>query len=451
VGGLEDATIPLNISASLADMDGSETLSIVIEGLPEGTQLSAGVNNGDGSWTLSGPQLHGLTLTPPGNWSGDMPLTATAHARETSNGSIAVATTYFEVHVTSAADAPAIAAAGVFGFEDAAVPLDLHAALLDTDGSERLSIIVHDLPEGFSLSVGSALNMGSWEVPADRLHGLSLHAPADWNGTLDLRLEALSVEIDGNRAVSTAAFKVTVAAVGDAPVVEFVSPASVAAGSAAADALDDVGVTEVDGDAIAGATITLSGAHPGDKLEFDGFELRSEGGRTMIGDTGIEIVGGGYDPSAGKLTLSGNAAPGAYAAVLDALVIGTDSPIGLLEGMRSVAASLHDETGAVSAMQSAVVEVGSGSAEATNASVVTNASAFADLLLIGDAGIPQTVSWAEHVDAMLASATDADTTLYGAEPATTPASFSTFDFVPASETGAGVYLVQAELERTHWG
>ncbi|HAT51322.1 MAG TPA: hypothetical protein DCS88_13465, partial [Alphaproteobacteria bacterium] len=51
--GVEDQSIALDLSAVLNDTDGSESLSITISGVPDGAELSAGIQNADGSWTLS--------------------------------------------------------------------------------------------------------------------------------------------------------------------------------------------------------------------------------------------------------------------------------------------------------------------------------------------------------------------------------------------------------------
>ena len=60
--GTEDTAIALTITSALADTDGSEAQSIVVSGVPTGATLSAGTNNGGGSWTLTPAQLAGLTL-----------------------------------------------------------------------------------------------------------------------------------------------------------------------------------------------------------------------------------------------------------------------------------------------------------------------------------------------------------------------------------------------------
>src|SRR5262249_53219998 len=61
--GDEGSAIPLSISAALTDTDGSESLSITVAGVPVGVTLSAGTNNGGGTWTLTPTQLAGLTIT----------------------------------------------------------------------------------------------------------------------------------------------------------------------------------------------------------------------------------------------------------------------------------------------------------------------------------------------------------------------------------------------------
>ena len=91
--------IALDISASPTDTDGSENLSIVISGVPEGAHLSAGSNNGDGSWTLTPQQLAGLLITPPPGSSENFTLTVSAISTEASNGDTATTTQTIDVIV----------------------------------------------------------------------------------------------------------------------------------------------------------------------------------------------------------------------------------------------------------------------------------------------------------------------------------------------------------------
>jgi extracellular elastinolytic metalloproteinase len=103
--GDENAAIPLDVAAALTDTDGSEVLALAVAGVPAGGTLSAGTDNGDGTWTLTPAQLTGLTLTLPDNLPGDAPftLTVTATATEQSNGSAASATATIDVTVRNVA------------------------------------------------------------------------------------------------------------------------------------------------------------------------------------------------------------------------------------------------------------------------------------------------------------------------------------------------------------
>jgi type II secretory pathway predicted ATPase ExeA len=105
--GREDQAVPLDIRAAPGDADDSEHLSVTIAGLPEGARLSAGQDNGDGSWRLRPSELAGLTLSPPGGFAGRFDLAVDATARE-ANGDRADATMSLTVNV---APAPAAVAA----------------------------------------------------------------------------------------------------------------------------------------------------------------------------------------------------------------------------------------------------------------------------------------------------------------------------------------------------
>ena len=100
-GGATPVTIGLDISAKLTDLDGSETLSIRIDDVPEGGVLSAGSLNSDGSWTLTAAQLAGLKLTA--SVSSGFTLQATATSTET-DGSKAVAIADIDVVLTADAN-----------------------------------------------------------------------------------------------------------------------------------------------------------------------------------------------------------------------------------------------------------------------------------------------------------------------------------------------------------
>ncbi|MEX2450074.1 MAG: cadherin-like domain-containing protein, partial [Rhodospirillales bacterium] len=75
--GDEDTAIELDIEAAVPGS--TETVeSVTIAGVPAGALLSAGTDNGDGSWMLTPDQLSGLTITPPEGDSTDFTLQVSA-------------------------------------------------------------------------------------------------------------------------------------------------------------------------------------------------------------------------------------------------------------------------------------------------------------------------------------------------------------------------------------
>ena len=69
--------IALDLSQSLGDLDLADGQQIVLSGIPADAVLSAGNDNGDGSWVLSPDELPGLTITPPADGDDDFTLTVT--------------------------------------------------------------------------------------------------------------------------------------------------------------------------------------------------------------------------------------------------------------------------------------------------------------------------------------------------------------------------------------
>lgn len=82
--GIEGEAIALDIMAALADMDGSEVLSVEIAGVPDDAILSAGILVEPGTWQIMPSDLVALTLTPADDT--DLELTVTATATEMANG-----------------------------------------------------------------------------------------------------------------------------------------------------------------------------------------------------------------------------------------------------------------------------------------------------------------------------------------------------------------------------
>ncbi|MFV2070932.1 MAG: Ig-like domain-containing protein, partial [Pirellulales bacterium] len=87
--GPQDSLIPLDISAQLTDLDGSEWLYVDVVGLPVGASLSAGTVVNFGHYRLLAAELPGLELLPPPGETGTYSLDVTAVATERANGDLA--------------------------------------------------------------------------------------------------------------------------------------------------------------------------------------------------------------------------------------------------------------------------------------------------------------------------------------------------------------------------
>ncbi|MEH0861083.1 Ig-like domain-containing protein [Halobacteriovorax sp. DPLXC-1] len=222
VSGDEDTVIPLTISAALQDTDGSESLSFLISDIPAGATLSAGVDNGDGSWTLTQAQLAGLSITPPLNSDSNFSLTVTATSTESSNSDSASATGTLNVTVNAVADAPDLTVSDAIGDEDTAIALNITPTLVDTDGSETLNITIANVPTGATLSAGTNNGDGSWTLTTAQLAGLTITPPLNSDVDFTLQVTATSVEGANSDSASTIQdLNVTVNAVADEPILNF--------------------------------------------------------------------------------------------------------------------------------------------------------------------------------------------------------------------------------------
>ncbi len=144
IAGDEDTAIALDLSAALTDTDGSESLSVTVAGLPEGAELSAGEDNGDGTWTLEPGDLDGLTLTPPQDYNGNFTLQVTATATEAANGDTASTAIEVPVQVAPVNDAPTTPALGIVIPENAEGALAGMISASDPDKGDTLDFSVSD-------------------------------------------------------------------------------------------------------------------------------------------------------------------------------------------------------------------------------------------------------------------------------------------------------------------
>ncbi|WP_462323865.1 T1SS-143 repeat domain-containing protein [Desulfoplanes sp.] len=204
--GDEDTAIPLTgLDAQLVDVDGSEIISVVVAGVPDGALLSHGFDNGDGTWTVPQSDLGVLAMTPPADFSGSIDLNLVAYTRDTGQTDFVETMESFTVTVNPVADelAQAVDVEAVSaGREDSLLPLDLELSTTDTDGSETIRVVVHGVPATASVLLPAGvpgavqdLGGGNWEVTVDQgtLDQL-LVDPGDAFGEHALSVDAYGVD-----------------------------------------------------------------------------------------------------------------------------------------------------------------------------------------------------------------------------------------------------------------
>jgi len=101
----EGSPVRLEIDTALNSGEPAERFSIVVADLPEGARLSAGRDQGGGSWLLNPNELAGLSLLPPAGYIGRFELRVAATVRRT-DGDTVTATAPLAVKVTRATKTP---------------------------------------------------------------------------------------------------------------------------------------------------------------------------------------------------------------------------------------------------------------------------------------------------------------------------------------------------------
>ena len=164
----EDGTVALSIVET--PFSANDTVSITIAGVPADATLSAGINNGNGSWTLTPAQLSGLTLTA-GEVGTATNLTVTA---TNTAGQTASATTAIALNVTSVAPTLAIATSTLAVNEDGTVALGITETPFNSRDS--VSITIAGVPADATLSAGTNNGNGTWTLTPAQLARLILTA-----------------------------------------------------------------------------------------------------------------------------------------------------------------------------------------------------------------------------------------------------------------------------------
>ena len=261
--GNEDSAISLTIGSSLVDNDGSETLAILISGVPTGATLSAGTDNGDNTWTLTSAQLAGLTITPPNNSSTDFTLTITATSTEAEGGDTASLTDTIDVTVNPISDGTTLTANNVSGNEDTAISLDITNTLIDS-GETVTSVVLSGIPTGATLSAGTDNGDNTWTLTQAQLAGLTLTPPTDDASEFTVSV-TVTTDDNGNTTTTTDTFNVTVNDIADNPNLTLTGTASGNEDTAISLTINAPSLSDTDGSETL-SNITISGVPTGASL-----------------------------------------------------------------------------------------------------------------------------------------------------------------------------------------
>ncbi|BCG15520.1 hypothetical protein YZOS03_40030 [Vibrio alginolyticus] len=201
--GTEDTPVPLDIDAALTDTDGSENLAILIEDVPEGSSLSAGVDNGDGTWSLQPGELEGLEFIPSADFNGDVTLTVNATSTDVDTGTTATATQDVTIHISPTNDAPEVTGdITAVTAEDNSITLTQEQLLehaVDIDGDDLSAINLSTNDENATVEMNED---GSYTItPSENFYG-------------DIEF---SYDVTDGEEVVAAGLDLTVTPVNDAP------------------------------------------------------------------------------------------------------------------------------------------------------------------------------------------------------------------------------------------
>ncbi len=210
--GTEDQPMPVDLTASLSDTDGSETLQITLSGFPAGATFNLGSASG-ADWVIDNAQaedLSTLVMTPPADWHGSFTMTVTAVATETSNGDTSGTTVSAEFTISPAPDAPVAVDDSITTDEGIAVSIDVLDNDTDVDG-DTLEIV------GFSQGSNGSVLLETFG-DTDPANDVLVYTPASGFDGTDTFTYSVS---DGNGGTDTATVEVTVANVPQSATVEF--------------------------------------------------------------------------------------------------------------------------------------------------------------------------------------------------------------------------------------
>ncbi|WP_272888555.1 cadherin-like domain-containing protein, partial [Stutzerimonas stutzeri] len=242
---------PLTINAAPTDVDFSESISSIKVSVPAGATLSAGIDNGDGTWTLplvsqgsysatinpdnKAITVTGLTMTFDGSPTGSQSLTVTAFAQD------GISLNSTSTHITIGDTvAPETADVTALGSEDNPLRIALNAS---DSSSSIANFTITSLPANGTLMYNGQPVMMGQTIPAlDNQATVDFIPTADWSGSTLFQYSA--TDALGNLDKTSATVSIQIDAVNDAPINHM--PASFVTAEDTALKLAGLAVSDVD-------------------------------------------------------------------------------------------------------------------------------------------------------------------------------------------------------------
>lgn len=196
----EDGAVTLRVvSSAPAGAD----LVVTISGFAPGWTVENGVGSYDaatGVWTVNVPRGQtfdgGPVVRPPANSDVDLgALTVRAVATDTTTGETSSRSATMTVDTDAVADTPNLTVGtNIVADEGQVIPLAIASSLIDTDGSEVLSLRISGVPTGAVLSAGTVQPDGSWVLTPAQLNGLTVTPANGYSGLFTLTVTATATE-----------------------------------------------------------------------------------------------------------------------------------------------------------------------------------------------------------------------------------------------------------------
>ncbi len=191
-----DLPVQLTIQATGGTLTLSQTTGLTFD---TGTGTADGTIVVTGTLTDLNAALNGLTFLPTPHSSGAASVDVSVDDLGNSGiGGPQTTSTTIPLTVNAVADAPTLTVSNSSGNENEPVVLPITSALVDTDGSETLTITISGLPAGTVLSAGTNLGGGNWQLSPADLPALTLTSPIP--GTYTLHVSATAQELNGSTA-----------------------------------------------------------------------------------------------------------------------------------------------------------------------------------------------------------------------------------------------------------